>query len=255
MSIEQCRSVILSATPYRETSLLLYLFSREHGRLHGIAKGVRRADRRSVPLERGYVIDHFVYIGRQRDLHLITDCALRDHFPAIRGDIEKTAVRDVLLDLLLAAIKDTGPHPEMYEHLEAFLDRVDKFSTNATAELLLYCAKTVLGVAAHLGFGIDFTACAGCGAAIPAALQTSAALSVSGGTMYCRACASVKPSGAVRFLPGAAIRYFSGNEHDLPAALPPAESLMLLHCAIDYCRHHADVRRPLGALGFIDSLF
>lgn len=256
MSIEKCRSIVLSTMPYRETSLLLYLFSREHGRLHAIAKGIRKPDKRGVPIERGYVIEHLVYLGRQRDLHQITDCQLYDHFPAIRGDIEKTAARDVLFDVLLAAIKDTDPHPELYAYLERFLRGIDGFREGGGVPLLLHLSKCVFGIAAHLGFGVDFAACAKCRKTI-GEITDNAVLSLVEGTMRCTSCRSARMSGADRLLPQAAVLYFSSTD-EFPVqelCLTVSESLRLLHCATDYCRYHADVQKKFASIGFIDTLF
>jgi DNA repair protein RecO (recombination protein O) len=254
MSIEKSCSIVLSTVPYRESSILMYLFSRQHGRIHALAKGIRKSDRRGVPVERGYLIEHIVYLKPHRDLHLVTDCQIREHYPAIRCDLDKTAVRDVLFDLLLAAIKVTDPHPELFDYLARFLTVLDGTTVNMNG-LLLHLSKTLFGIAARLGFGIDFGRCVTCGTRFGE--NGGAWLSVEKGLVRCEDCSPAHAT-ADRFLPFAAAAFFAcPDELPLPAAaeLTDREMSGVLRLTCDYCRYHFDIRKQLDSLKFIEHLF
>lgn len=254
MSIEKCTSIILSTTPFRESSLLLYLFTREHGRIHALAKGIRKGDRRGVPVERGYLVEHMTYMKPHRDLHQVTDCHIREHFPAIRCDLEKTAVRDVLFDLVLGAIGVTDPHSELFDYLAGFLGTLERMRHGGRA-LLLHLSKTIFGLAGHLGVGIDFRGCGTCGKNFD---QNDAVwLTIDRGMVRCNDC-SPAAAKADRLLPGNAAAFFGclrEPESFTPPQLTDKESMGVLRLACEYCRYHLDIRRHFESLSFIEQLF
>ncbi|MBN1578957.1 MAG: DNA repair protein RecO [Chitinispirillaceae bacterium] len=254
MSIEKSSSIVLSTMPYRESSILMYLFTREHGRIHGLAKGIRTHDRRGVPVERGYLIEHMTYLKPHRDLHQVTDCHIRQHYPAIRGNLEKTAVRDVLFDLVLGGIKVTDPHPELFDYLLRYLSYLDGQSCDGSV-LLLSLSKTLFGLAGYLGFRIDFGRCITCGKGF--GKNVAAWLTVDRGMLRCGDC-SPGQAKTDRLLPGNAAVYFARPEALLFREIPQLtdkEASALLHLACDYCRYHLDIRRRLESLSFIEHLF
>ncbi|MBN1306881.1 MAG: DNA repair protein RecO [Chitinispirillaceae bacterium] len=254
MSIEKCNSIILATMPYRESSILMYLFTRKHGRIHGLAKGIRTSDRRGVPVERGYLIEHMIYFKPHRDLHQVTDCHIREHYPAIRGNLEKTAVRDVLFDLMLGGIKDTDPHPELFDYLRRYLSHLDETACEGSV-LLLSLSKILFGLAGHLGFGIDFGRCVACGKGFGETIAVR--LTIDRGMLRCRDCPPAQAK-TDRLLPGSAAAYFARPEASQSREIPrltDKESSALLHCACDYCRHHLEIHRRLESLSFIEHLF
>jgi len=253
MSIEKTGSIVLSAAPYRESSLLVHLFTREHGRINAIAKGVRRPDRRAVPIERGYLIDHFTYIRPHRELQQITECQIRDHFPGIRGNLEKTAVRDVLIDMALSVMRDADPHADMFDCYARFLSDLDSMKCD-TAAMLLHLSRHVFGMAARLGVGADFTVCSVCGR--PFDSRSSVCLMIDKGLVRHESCGS-SLSVTDRMIGGSAARLFSFADGTTCATLPVIpgrEALRMVHCAVDYCRYHLDIRRNMQSLGFLDNL-
>ena len=253
MSIEKCTSIILSTTPFRESSLLLYLFTREHGRIHALAKGIRKGDRRGVPVERGYLIEHMTYMRPHRDLQQVTDCHIREHFPAIRGDLEKTAVRDVLFDLALGAIKVTDPHPELFDYMAGFLGMLERMCPGGGA-LLLHLSKMIFGFAGHLGVGVDFSGCGRCGKSFGE--HGTAWLTIDRGMVRCDDCSPTQAR-TDRFLPGSIAAFFGcfGEPDSFPPPrLTDKESMGVLRLACEYCRYHLDIRRHLESLSFIEQL-
>ncbi len=254
MSIDKCTSIILSASPFRESSLLLYLFTREHGRLHAIAKGIRRGDRRSVPIERGYLIEHNTYIKPNRDLHLATDFNIREHFPAIRGNLEKTAVRDVLFDLMLGAVRLTDPHPELFDYIGAFLVKLENIQCRG-GRLLLFLSKTLFGIAGHLGVGIDFKVCSGCGERFEE--STDVWLIIEKGAVRCGECIKGHPN-THRHLPAGTAFFFGNFDNQCQNQTPNLtnkQSMGVLHTACEYLRYHLDIRRRFESVAFIEKFF
>ena len=254
MAIGKCVSVVLSVTPYRESSILTALFSLHYGRINAIAKGIRKVDRRRVPIERGYTIEHLVYIKTHGDLHQITDCSIQDFFPRLRGDLEKTAVRDLFFDMVLSAVPVSDPHPELYDFLIEFLAVLDGLHTGLGG-YLMYGARTLFGFAAHLGFSLDFGKCTACGGTTAAG--SPAWLDIEHGIVRCDACSLRGSRSTDRRVPGSAVQWFAG------AVAPSAggydsftdkDAQAAVRLAYDYCRYHLDIRRRLDSFGFIEHL-
>lgn len=255
MSIVKSLSLVLTTAPYRESSLLLYLFSRQFGRIHGLAKGVRRGDKRSTPIERGIVIEHAVYIKQQRDLHLVTDCQINEYYPGIRTNLEKTAIRDVILDVLLGAIKDTEPHEELYDAVVNGFERLERdfFAGN---EQLLFLARQLFHIARQLGFGIDFTRCVSCENQFDRLQKCM--LVIDSGTCICPQCILHVKRSSYRVLEAGTLpllhRDSMQREHTAP--VPGADEAMSAVCAaVDFCRYHLDLRRKLASVTFLEHLF
>lgn len=256
MSIHKSQSLVLATAPYRESSMLLHLFSRELGRIHGLAKGIRRGDKRGVLIERGNLIEHTVYLKPQRELHLITDSSISEYYPNIRNNLEKTAVRDVVLDIALAAIKDTEPHETLYD---AIIEYYNHLSDNTFADdlLLLFLSRQLFQVARELGFGIDFDSCSQCRESFKNA--GGGTLVVSGGVCICAGCMPYVNKAGSWALPTPVLSILQSEKVPATASgnsmVGTEEAMAAVHAAIEFCRYHLDVRRKLGSVVFLDQLF
>jgi DNA repair protein RecO (recombination protein O) len=254
MTVEKTLSVVLSVTPYRESSILATLFSRQHGRIGAIAKGIRRGDRRRVPVERGYLIEHIVYLRRHGDLHQITDCSIHDYFPPVRGDLEKTAVRDLLFDIFLSAVPAGDSHPELYDFVVAFLDTLGTLGPGLDGHLA-YLSKTLFLFSAHLGFGLDFGRCSSCGCGTAGAATVW--LTIGRGMIRCDRCTTGSGASSDRLVPPGAAAWFADTTDGFPTVSPPLsrrEAAAALRLAYDYCRYHLDIRKNLESFAFVEHL-
>lgn len=252
MSIEKTVSVILSTTVYRESSLLLQLYSRQHGRLSTIAKGIRRTSQRSAPLERGYLIEHTTYVKQHRDLHLITDCSITDHFPGIRGNLDKTALRDVIFDILLVSLHGSETGCDLFDGLIDFLHLLENHPPEQGL-LIMTLSKMLLETTGHLGFYLDMATCASCGKAPEG---RTVFVNIADGNIRCHDCA-----GGVfaehRPL-GAGSRSFLQNstwETTTPFTISTGEAMAVFRTIFDFCSHHLDIRKKLSSYLFMEQLY
>jgi DNA repair protein RecO (recombination protein O) len=162
VSAEKTESIVLSAAPYRETSCILRLFTRSRGLVHGIAKGIRRGGRKSVPvpLDRGLLIEALLYHRPNRELHTLGNLHVTNFFHGIRADITKSALRDVAIELYIKSITEPSPHPELFDLLAGFfseLDDLDEINDADTADTAAFAMlwRFVAEYCEHNGFGID----------------------------------------------------------------------------------------------------
>lgn len=116
--------IILRNIPHGETSCILAVFMREHGRVGLMVKGARAKKKTGTaaalePLTRV----HFVYYHKtSRELQLAKEWTIEAPWLHIRSRLESLAVASAVIELLARCTKDEDPHPALYDAaLEALL--------------------------------------------------------------------------------------------------------------------------------------
>lgn len=232
--------------PYRESSAIATLYTNEYGRVNGIAKGVRKRSKNSLPLERGFLVDLVLYIKQGRDLHTLADISIYDYYPGIRGDLYKTAIRDAAFELILKSVMASESHPELFSLLQQFL--VSLQSTDITENFALLW-KFYLKAAELLGFAARFDYCRCCGREI--LIPEGGFLEVENGCLYCCRCGANR-SLPETFIQGAVLQKLNGSS--IPLKLSSAELIRLTRLAASYCRFHLDIRPEFKSLRFIEQI-
>src|SRR4051794_31550055 len=151
-------AIILSARPHGETSLILQLLTRAHGRHAGLVRGARRARGRGV-----YETGNRVTADWQ--------ARLADHLGMLRCELLRSYVADLIDDAArlaclsaAAAVAETAlPEreavPGAFAGLAALLD-----SLAANRAWAATYVGWELALLAELGFGLDLSCCAASGA-------------------------------------------------------------------------------------------
>ena len=127
MSIHKTEGIVLRRQEIRETSLMLTVFTRHLGKIHGLVKGVRGA-RAAVPwyLEALTLQSLVLYERRRSSWALISSCDLLDAFDPVRRDFSRTAYAAYGLDLVDALTAANDPHPDIFDLLLKFLHAVGR---------------------------------------------------------------------------------------------------------------------------------
>ncbi len=248
MAPVKTNAVVLSMTPYRESSAIVYLFSSSQGLVHGIAKGIRRQSGKQAFLERGFLIETVIYIKPGRELQTIGATAVVEAYPSVRGSLMRSALRDTAFEAFLSAVKDTGAHPELYLMLEKFLLALDKTADRDAFPAFLW--YFFYRLAALLGVAPELQCCVACGVAADQLYLSPA----HGGTV-CSSCRQPGSGGAT--IPVAATPFISGRSHDgeqLRSRVTQSESHRITRALAEYCRYHFDVVREYRSLAFIESI-
>jgi DNA repair protein RecO (recombination protein O) len=150
--------IVLGARPHGETSTILELMTREHGRHHGLVRG--GAGRRMRPVLQAGNLVSAVWRARL-DQHLgyytveglnLRVAALLNRSHALFGMAHLAAMCRLL--------PERDPHPEVVPAIETILDRMDDLP--AAAALIV---RFELQLLADLGFGLELDRCAATGSA------------------------------------------------------------------------------------------
>lgn len=184
---------MLGAMKYRESSVILRLYTKEFGRLSAIAKGVRTPKGRFAPiLQPMNHISAVIYKKEHRDLQLLTQCELVRPLGRLSDDLGRMAVGMTVLEL----ISHTTHHEEKNEHLFQLLTDVLRATNDATKNWTLALYFFELKLAAVLGFQPDYTRCAECQCEMDVMEHNAASSGFSIGLegVLCSSCAASAPT-------------------------------------------------------------
>jgi DNA repair protein RecO (recombination protein O) len=251
VSIEKTPCIVLSVMPYRETSAIATLLSRAHGRVSGIAKGVRRTALMPIVLERGLLVETMLYVKPHRDLHTMGETSVLRDFPGVRSDLNKLTLRDVAFELVLRSVTASDTHGELFDFTLAFLERLEAATGTYPVPVLW---SFLYGWASHCGFSLNLKNCVRC--TCERAGGEGGTISHEQGGLVCRACGNERsPS----FLPAEVAGFLLATdrgENDPPFQAPfaPAEQLRITRLLADYCRYHLDIRGDFKSIAFMESM-
>ena len=109
---------VLHSTPYRETSLIVELFTRTHGRIPVIAKGARRPRSALRAVLLGFQPIDFMLAGRG-EMKILAQAQWRGGLAMVQG--EALLYGFYLNELIVRLLAREDPHPELYDGYERAL--------------------------------------------------------------------------------------------------------------------------------------
>jgi DNA repair protein RecO len=252
--MEQCTCIVLSMMPYRESSRIATLLSRNHGRVGGIAKGIRRSPSQAMTLERGQIVDCVLYYRPHRELHTMAQVSVVEFFGAIRSDLGKLSLRDAAFEIILKTLTATEAHPELFDYAASFLRQLEAAPVTPLPLPLFW--RFIAGWSALLGFRITTRECLRCGSNRIA--QEGGRLSPDQDGIICRDCAPDTVSSPL-YIPAPVLRLVDDAPADNQALFDVTgytvvEQLRITGLLTDYLRYHFDIRSDLKTVGFLKSI-
>src|SRR5260370_231492 len=148
---------VLTTRRHGESALIVELLTRDHGRHAGLVRGGQSPRRRAL-LQPGNSVAA-QWRGRLSE-HLGTlDCELIEAYAArLLDDPDRLAALGAAAALLLAALPEREPHPDLHGSFAGLLGALDSASAWPQAYVRWEC-----GLLAALGFGLDLGSCAATG--------------------------------------------------------------------------------------------
>lgn len=124
--ILQTQAIVLKRFDFRETSQIVTFFTRDHGKVKGILKGIRKDHKKFGSSVDQFSVNHLVYYGhRESDLHLVGQCDLKVFFFKIRQDVKRTLAASYALELVDAIMPSEEKNTEIYDLLIAYLTALE----------------------------------------------------------------------------------------------------------------------------------
>jgi DNA repair protein RecO (recombination protein O) len=152
MPVIKTEAIILKCSNYREKSKIITFFTKSHGKLTCIAKGVRDTKTKwGGSLQPMAYLNIMYYYKENRQLQFLSNAEYVKVFRNIYENNEKTEVGFRIIDLVNKTTADNNPNNELLDLLITVFEILD-YATKNFINVLFYfeCKLAVL-----LGFGID----------------------------------------------------------------------------------------------------
>ncbi|MCX7878582.1 MAG: DNA repair protein RecO [Ignavibacteria bacterium] len=152
MSLHKLESVILKCTDFRETSRIVTFFSRTHGKLRGIAKGVRTGKTKwgGILQTMAYVSLH-TYYRKNGGLHLISSGEYINGFPSISESYDKMKLGFKIVELINRYLPENHENEKLFQLTVNCLKILNDATKNFSNVLIYFEFK----FAEIQGFSVD----------------------------------------------------------------------------------------------------
>lgn len=241
METTRTEAIVLAAMDYRESDRIVTLFTLEHGKVRGVAKGAKRSARRFGP-----ALEPFARIGVElvlrEGLSSVRSADIVTLYPGVRGDLGSIGRAGYAVELVDRYLPDGAPSPRLFRLLTAYLERLD--GGGSVPSDRRFFEANFLNI---LGYRISLDRCSSCGVDLPPGAERRVGAA---GTVLCTGCGRygtpIGPDAAALLARCLATGRFGAIAFS-PAAL--REAGVLLDGAIA-----AHLTRPLNSLAFLKQI-
>lgn len=145
------RGIVLHYMKYRETSIIVRIFTEMFGKQSFIVQGVRAAKpKHPIALFQPLVpLDMVIYLHKHATLQRIVE--IKCHLPisSILGDLKKATIATFLTELLHKVLYEEEQNVRLFDFLLKSVARLDQLTTNYE----LFYLDFMLQLCTYLGFG------------------------------------------------------------------------------------------------------
>lgn len=197
MSAEHAIALVVRGSDWSETSRIVTLYTREFGKIRGLAKGGRRLKSSFETAFDLLNVCHILFLRKaQGGLDLLTEARVEERFPALRTDLSALYTGYYIAELLADGTQDYDPHPILFD---AALETLRRLGTEP-ARLFVTLAAFELVWLRELGYRPRLDACVGCDRALTAGdgQEPGFGFSPALGGMVCATCATSNRDGRDR---------------------------------------------------------
>lgn len=154
-------------------------YTRDFGKIKGIVKGIRGPKLRYGSYLQPFTYNEIVFYERKRgDLHPISQCDLKDFFPAVRQDLAKTTCAYYLIELIDELTQPQDENQALFGSLLKALRLLSNEDGDRVARVFELKLLDSLGLMPHI------TSCVSCGITGASEFRFSSLL----GGLLCRGC-------------------------------------------------------------------
>ena len=183
-------AIILKTMKYRDTSKIVTFYTKEYGKLKGIAKGARTAKNKFgsalEPMTHAMLV---MYKKEHRDLHLISQCDAIDSFKTLTEDLDRMTTALAVIELINQVTHDEERNLALFALLDETLSTLNSRLKNYSS----YFHAFRLRLASLFGYAPNFESCSECGRYVDIGNDEKAiAFQISRGAIVCNRCFALK---------------------------------------------------------------
>jgi DNA repair protein RecO (recombination protein O) len=168
--LTKTEAIVIKSMKYGDTSKIVTFYTRQFGKLKGIAKGARRSDNKfGSALEPLSDVTLVVYKKAHRDLHLISQCDSIQSFAKVHDTIEKISVGLLLLELIDQLAHEEEENAALFALLCETLSALNLSTRNFQS----LARSFQIRLASLLGYAPTLDRCSVCGKSVMEDEQSS----------------------------------------------------------------------------------
>jgi DNA repair protein RecO (recombination protein O) len=126
-----CEAIVLGAMDYRESDRIVTLFTIEHGKIEGIARGAKKSVRRF-----GGALEPFarlrIEVVLKEGLSSVLQTDIVSVFPKVRNDLEKIGLAGYACELTDLMLPEGMASPRLFRLLASYLEHLDSFPASSS---------------------------------------------------------------------------------------------------------------------------
>jgi DNA repair protein RecO (recombination protein O) len=151
-------AIIMRIKEFGESDLLVSFFTRDKGRLKGVAKGARRSRRRFANCLDLFCLANIEYeLKGKSDLYFLHSGKLVHAFPALRSNFSSLSLASYMIELTEILFPPQVTDRKMFELLKNSFLGLSEGAKNDRLRVIFEAKAMALG-----GYGIDFDKCCNC---------------------------------------------------------------------------------------------
>lgn len=174
---ESIVGLVLKNKSYKENDMLVWIYTREYGKMVLIARGVKKLKSKNAPACQTITLGEYIFVPRSGLSTLIKANPLK-YFRHIKEDIELEAYASYCMEFIYKYTKDNDPDEDCYINLFTALEHLEA-GYHPKLVYLLFNAF-ILGVT---GSTLEVEQCTSCGRH-----DHIAGISIHGGGFVCQEC-------------------------------------------------------------------
>lgn len=150
--VYKAEGIILKRKNVGEADRILTLFTKEHGKIRAIAKGIRKMTSRRAPHLEIFMRVH-VMIHTGKTLESITEVTPIEVYEDIRTDLSRVSIAYYLCELVDSLMPEKQEHDDVFTLLTKALEDVRALPVNGIYKVSKTCTLELLWALGYLPFG------------------------------------------------------------------------------------------------------
>ncbi|MBF0570359.1 MAG: DNA repair protein RecO [Candidatus Omnitrophica bacterium] len=120
--IVKTEGIVLKSSDLRETSRMATFLTRDYGKVKGVLKGIRKDPGKfGSSVEKFSLNDIVYYQYLNSDIHLVSQCDMKDFFSGLRQDLERMTAASYAAELIDTLMPAEEQNLEIYNLMQLFL--------------------------------------------------------------------------------------------------------------------------------------